>query len=717
MSTTLNIPNFDFSAFYYGEILDALIEYKRINVPELTDESEYEPSIQMLRAFALVGHLCTTLIDMAATNSTLPTAELVEVVRNMLRLMDYEMSPASPAQADIIYELSKVFTTSFEIVSENAQVATKRDGDTEEIPFEALTALTIDPTDEFSYVLGEESGVFTEYTTDANNQVLGNTFQPVATIAMKDAIYFGHKHIMWDAINCVFDSGAAFGSNRILEFYDGNWSKGNPTTVSIVSSTLEFDLTNVLGAVNRQGTQIRVLLNSSTVYETVESTWNGSKNIATTTFLGQSVPSTDENDYTVGSDWSEITITTDGTSGFTVDGTIIFPIPQTQTQNWITTEIDNKTAYWLRVRVIDGTGAGPTFEYVRLDTGKQYVLRSVVQGKTVTDTVGSSTGVADQEHELTQENFIWDSETISVDSEEWTRVDNFLNSESTSKHYMTKLSENDKGVIVFGSGDKGKIPPAGAGNISKIYRYGAHNNGNVGRNTIVVDKTGLTYINKVWNPRQATGWLEAQGASKESLERTKKEAPITVRVKDVALGPDDVSSLSVTYTDSNGSRPFIRALSFEEGFGPKTIELVVVAAGGGLASVTQLSNLDEYFNGNKYASPPITKHLIANQEVTSVNYVQKVINIEATVYGNTTIAAVENRLTQFINPEAKDEDEITYLWEFGEEVPTSKISNIIFNVDSSITKVELTIPSSNVTLARRELPIVGTMDITIVLPS
>ena len=713
---SLNIPNFNFSAFYYGEILDALLAFKRENVPELTDESEFEPSIQLLRAYALVGHLNTTLIDLVAENSTLPTAKLVEVVRNMLRLVDYEMSPAAPSQVDIVYELSKVFTAAFQIVPDDAQAATKSELGIPAVFFETTEALTIDPTDEFSYVYGCENNVFTDYTSDANNQVLGNTFQPVTTIAPNDAIYFGHKHIMWDKLAFVFDTAIAFGSNRVLEFYDGDLYKIAPTSVSIVSSTLEVDLESLLGPTNRQGTSVRVSLNSTSAYEEVESTWNGSENIATVSFLGQTTPSIVANNYTIGSEWSEITLTTDTTSGLSSDGTMAFPVPQTLAQNWIKNEVDGNSAFWLRLRIIEGTGTGATIEYVRLDTGKQYVSRSVTQGKTITDPAISSTGTADQEHELAQDNFIWGSEIVIVDGETWTKVDNFLNSEPVAKHYTTKLTTNDKGVLVFGSGDKGKIPAAGVGNIVVNYRYGAQEDGNVGPNKVVVDKTGLTYINRLWNPRQATGWSEAEGASEESLERTKREAPITVRVKEVALGPDDVVSLTITFVDANGAKPYVRAAAFEEGLGPKTVELVVVASGGGAASQTQLGTLEEYFNGNKYASPPVTKHFVANQEVGAVNYTQKSIDVTATVYGNTTVEAVENELTQFVHPEAKDVDGL-YLWDFNSEVPTSKIGNIIFGTHESIKKVVVTVPSSDIELQKRELPIIGTMAITVVLPS
>ena len=77
MATSIVIPDFDFSGFYYAQLLEALIQFKRRNVPELSDESAQEPFIQILRAQALVGHLNNTLLDLVANESTLPTARLV----------------------------------------------------------------------------------------------------------------------------------------------------------------------------------------------------------------------------------------------------------------------------------------------------------------------------------------------------------------------------------------------------------------------------------------------------------------------------------------------------------------------------------------------------------------------------------------------------------------------------------------------------------------
>jgi len=719
-SAIVTIPSFDFTAFYYPNILEALIKYKREYVPELTDESDVEPSIQFMKMMALVSHLNNCLIDMVANENTLPTAQLTETVRNMLRLIDYEMRPASPAQADIIYQLSKVFTTSFEIIPERAQIATTKTDSSDPIYYEALTSLTIDRTDQHSYVLADENGVFTDYTAKANSTITpADDFTPWATPDSKDAIYFGHKQVLWDVLSVVLTTAAA-NIIGVWEFYDGDWSKTSPTSVTDLGTTLQFDLTSLLGSSNRQGTKIRIQLNSSAAFEDVFSAWSGTANIATTSaLLGQISPSINPTDYTIGSDWTILEVI-DNTQNLTQNGNVTFTLPQTLTKDWISTEIDNKNAFWLRYRITTvTTPTAPIFQYTKMDAGKQYVKKLVTQGRTKTDSPFNSTGLSDQQFKLSEENFLWGSEIVTVGGDIWARVNNFLDSSPTDKHYMIILGENDVATIIFGGNEKGAVPPIGIGNIIISFRYGGGADGNVGANTITIDKTGLTFIDNAKNPRQATGWAEADGASETSLARVKIEGPASIRTKNVAIGPDDVIAMAKDYEGTDGSNPFERAFAIEEGYGPKTVELVVMAKGGGLASSAQLLAIEEYFNGDKYANPPLPQRIVANQQVVAVNYNQRSIDITAIVYGNIEKSTIETKLTQILQPNALKDDGVAYEWDFGELIEVSRLNHEIFAVDEdNITKVEISVPgSSGVQLQPRELPILGTLNITVITPS
>lgn len=719
-STTITVPSFEFSSFYYPQILEALLVRKRIDVPELTDESDFEPFIQLLRSFALVGHLNNVLLDVVANENTLPTAQLVETVRNMLQLIGYDLASAAPASSELVYELARTFATSTEVVPALAQAATRGDSETDPIYFEALEGVTVSNTEYFTAVQSSDGGVFTDHTTAAATP---SNFTPWTTPDTGDALYFGHDSVMWVdlTINLITALTNIVG---VWEYYDGDVYDVQPTSVTnIGGGQLEVDLTSLLGANDRRGATVRVTLNETGASEDVVSTWSGSANIATIGLLGQTTPSTVVTDYTIGTAWTEFDSTlsfSDETNGLTSIGAtrkVTFSVPQTEVANWQKATVNGLEAYWMRFRIVTVSGpTSPTLESCRPDNGKQYVLAAVTQGRSASDDpLGSSTGAPSQEFETSRDYFIDDSEVVTVDAETWIRVTNFLASGPQDKHYVIALSDNDRATVRFGDGVTGRIPPLAQGNISIDYRFNAEIDGNVGANTIVVDKTGLSYVNGIYNPRQAGGWAEAEGASAASLERAKLAGPATLRTKDVALNGDDAVTLAQAFRASDGTRPFSRATFIEEGFGPKTIELVVCGSGGVVPTAAHLAELELYFNGDKFASPPVAGHIVANQKVYAVAFDPFAIDIVVTVEApeGVTEAQIKNGLEQVLQPEALKSDGVTYEWNYGGRVPISRLTHEIFKIDERITDVDITTPSADQVLSARQLPVAGTLSVTI----
>jgi len=723
-SKVIEVPSFEFSAFYYAQILDALLVRKRIDVPELTDESDFEPFIQLLRSFALVGHLNNVLLDVVANENTLPTAQLVETVRNMLQLIGYKLASASPASTEIVYELARVFNTSFEIVPALAQAATRSDGTSSVVYFEALIGITVSRTDRFTRVQSSDGGVFTDHTTAAN---AGGPFTPWPSPASGDALYFGHDSVMWNQLTLDPSAQPAVNIVGIWEYYDGDLFDVQPTLVTnIGGGQLEFDLSSLLGPTDRRGAIVRITLNETGVSEDVVSTWNGSENIGTTGLLGQTSPSTTTTDYTIGSAWSEFAASSelsfdDGTDGLTDVGDVTFTLPQTELANWQKTTVNGVEAFWLRFRIVSvSSPTSPTLAGARMDLGKQYAITLATQGRSVSDDpLGSSNGAPSQEFTTTRDYFIDGSEVVTVDSEVWTRVDNFLASGPQDKHYVIALGNNDRATVRMGDGVSGHIPPIGQGNVSIDYRFNAEVDGNVGANTVVSDKTGLTYINKLRNPRQAGGWAEAEGASATSLERAKLAGPATLRTKEVALNGDDAIVLTKAFVALDGTKPFSRATFVEEGFGPKTLELIVVGSGGVIPTTEHLAELNLYFNGDKFAQPPVAGHYVGNQQVVAVAFDPFIIDVTVQVEAADTIseAQIVNGLVQVLQPEALKADGVTFEWDFGGRVPTSRLSHEVFKVDDElIYDVDVTLPAADQVLTTRQLPVAGNISVTITEP-
>ena len=533
-----------------------------------------------------------------------------------------------------------------------------------------------------------------------------------ATPKAGDIIYIGHGDIMWDTLEFVFNSFGA-GLELVIEFFDNDFEDQSPDTVTNLGAQLDLDLTGLLGTDDRSGSVIRVLLNASGASETVVSTFVGGVNkVITSGLLGQSVVSTDADDYAVGSQWNEVSDVVDDTASLVDDGKISYTLPQNLSQNWVSTTINAIAARWIRIRVISvAAPVNPVVDRIRIDTGKQSLLVPVSQGQTVADDpLGSSNGGADQEFILTFRPLIEGTLIFEADEgsgfESWNKKDNFLSSNSASKDFTLDIAGNDIARIKTGDGTNGKIPTAGVDNIRAIYRIGADQDGNVGAQTINVNKSGLAFVSKLFNPRQATGFTVKDGATEADRARLKVEGPASLRTRERALSIPDFEFLATEFVGSAGSKLASRALGIEETFGVKTVEVVVVGIGGILLTEAQRNELRDFFNGDK--SKGIEPSIISNHEATIVNYTPKIIDVTATVT-NGVEEEIKNAVIALLNPDATFSDGVTKRWAFGQEVPTSIIQSAIFDTSEAITKVVLTLPPADVILSTRELPLAGTV--------
>lgn len=904
---TQTVPNFEFSGFYFFDIVRDLRRYMRVNVPEITDESDEEPFSQLIFGWGLAHHIMNTRLDIVANETYLQTARLLESVRLQLKLIDFELKNATPASTELIMQFSSLFTSTTLIVPQNSQFGTEETVNQEQVIYEAVSDNTISRTDRLTGVLVNLSVDITlsnknvntfDYvsaSTPAEGDVINqngnraiiaeiidaNTIRlndatlitngsallatsnfgsnkagEAITAALtfdfgvteprpEDSIYFLHDTVMWDQLVFTVTQGFKTGIKGVWEFFDASLEDENPDQVTNLGSNLEFDVTTLLGTEDRSGSVVTISFAQTSSSETAISIFTGGKNIVRTTgLLGQVTPSTEETDYVVGVQWHPLDITSNtvADSGeFSQDGEINFTLPQTLKRDWDSTSISSLQGFPLRFRVqelnkeaavlqgtdlnlvgldsnnyninvvIDGfaateidvtgdagaspgtyllsaiitninnaliavdaslastasalngqlvltapdanlgkdsliqllapsgqdatfelfglsesgfphtqngVGGVPTIDLAKIDEGSQYLKFQVVQGSTVNENpLGSSSGGTSQEFELGFTPLIDGTLTVEVDEgsgfTEYTEVDNFLNSDGSSKHYTLEITAEDVATITFGDGTNGKIPPAGVDNIRATYRIGADVNGNVGANTITVNLAGISFVNRIYNPRGATGYAAKQGSTPETLAAAKIEGPASLRILGKAITPSDIEDLAVQFTSpSTGSSPVVRAVAVEETFGIKTVELVVVGSSGNLLNQTQRDELDEYFNGNKETG--VEGVLVTNHEVTSVNYTPKPIDVDVTVQGGDE-ATIISAITALLNPEAKFSDGATFRWNFGDLVPVSIINATIVETDpTNIKNVTFTLPAADVQLGARELPTIGTLNVTVI---
>ncbi|KKN81439.1 hypothetical protein LCGC14_0320520 [marine sediment metagenome] len=789
----------DFSGFYFPEIKRNVLTFLRQNKERLglTDENDFEVHVNLLSAFALVGHLANTRLDTVATELLIDSAALLESVKRLLRLMGIELKSAGPAKVDAVLKLSEV--TSINQTSFIPQLAEFASSDVPAITYEDLTGSDQDRTDQLSNAFGLEeteddggsitlaaastnpdvlvrsSGTWAtdvlgqhlflegtplngggefrvserinatdirlitvpsskkaafvtetltkwsvkKFTADAATSLnsVGPTFVPWATVAVQDMIFVSHKHVQWNQIDVDLTVFAAAGLKVRWEYFDAQLSAFVPKLVTDLGGTLEFDLETLLGTTDGNGALVTVTFLPSGKKETITSVFSGGKNkITTTDLLGQTTASVDVNDYLVQSDWAPFDNVTDGSSELTADGAISFDHPQSLTRRWRDTEVNLVTGFWIRGRVVAVGATGPTFDTIKIDQGDQFMFRTVTQGETIgPQIVGSSTGLASINVELPETPFIDDTELIEVDEGgagtfiPYTRVASFLNSSATARHYVRETNAQDRATVRFGDGIRGKIPPAGNDNIQATYRVGGEVNGNIGPDTMTTNADGVTGIADVNNPRAGFGWRIKDGGDDTDLERIKREGPAELRTRKTASTTDDVELLAKNdFTDADGVKAIVRAFAEEEKFGIKTIGLLVVGAGGTTLSRDQLDSADLFFNGDRFARPPVKGALVMNHKLTSLNFEPRLITVVATVvWPNGDANAIRSVLLNFLTPLKLEDDGSTFVWDFGGLVSFSKVHQLIHRVDPAISDVKtLTLNGAalSVSLTANQLP-------------
>lgn len=119
----------------------------------------------------------------------------------------------------------------------------------------------------------------------------------------------------------------------------------------------------------------------------------------------------------------------------------------------------------------------------------------------------------------------------------WQEVPDFYSSTPQDRHYTL---DHQSGLIQFGNGQAGMIPPRGRNNIRlKRYQTGGGLRGNRPAQTIAELKTTIPYIDRVMNWEAATG-----GTDQESLERLKQRSPQRLRNHDRTVTAQDFEDLA-----------------------------------------------------------------------------------------------------------------------------------------------------------------------------
>lgn len=186
------------------------------------------------------------------------------------------------------------------------------------------------------------------------------------------------------------------------------------------------------------------------------------------------------------------------------------------------------------------------------EDGKYLYTVSAIHGtQIVNEVIGTSNGQRNQSFALSYYPVVVESVVVEVfeDSERWIKweaVENFADSNYTSRHYQLVIEDNNQAYIQFSDGNTGRIPPQYANGIRVSYINGGGTVANVAARTINLMHTSNSAIRSVINPEE----VYIKGMDKESLSSIKVNAPAYLRTKWGALTVDDFSELvKLTYPE------------------------------------------------------------------------------------------------------------------------------------------------------------------------
>lgn len=118
----------------------------------------------------------------------------------------------------------------------------------------------------------------------------------------------------------------------------------------------------------------------------------------------------------------------------------------------------------------------------------------------------------------------------------WTEQPHFFNSKPEDRHYAI---DRARGLVFFGDGVQGKIPPPAAPITSRQHTAGGGLVGNVEARAIKQMLAPVAGVEAVFNPRPAEG-----GADGEPIETFGSRGPKTIRHRGRAISPSDYETIA-----------------------------------------------------------------------------------------------------------------------------------------------------------------------------
>ena len=526
----LPVPNLDDRTFQ-----DLVNEARRripVYCPEWTDHNLSDPGITLIELFSWMTELMLYRLN------RVPDKNYVK----FLELLGITLKPANPASANITFMLTAPRSADLTIPA-GTEVATVRTETEEAIVFTTDLDLTIRPARLEHFLVSSD----------------GNRYDDRRPLLLE-----------WEEILAAGQPPMAAAQRMMFPLFQAVPQAGNSFYLGYGTDLRNTVLSISLDCVEAAGTGINPS-NPPLLWEywdAVQMDW---------------APFERRRD-------ADAWLQTDGTRGLNTRGQVVLHVPGTAGRR----NVDSRDGYWIRCTVTESSewqGLYDASPQLR-QAGSESVGGTVAARNAVWVTgeiLGSSTGKPGQTFRAARLPMLplGPGETVEVEGEDnagwepWRQVPDFSQSTFADRHFVCDPAT---GEILFGpslrspGGEEvryGAVPFSGSQIRFNSYRQGGGPRGNVGRDTLIVLKSSIPYVDSVTNRQQAVG-----GVDPEDVANTRLRGPHILRTRDRAVTGEDFEFLAKEVSPLVARAKCIaeREVFPEDSPRPGIVELLVVPA-------------------------------------------------------------------------------------------------------------------------------------------
>lgn len=304
--------------------------------------------------------------------------------------------------------------------------------------------------------------------------------------------------------------------------------------------------------------------------------------------------------------------------------------------------------------------------------------------------------------------FLWGAERVWVAGDLWARVEHFLSSNATDRHYTVDVDASGHATVRFGDGANGLRPAEGA-QILVRYRVGGGARGRVRRGRLTRWEGGLTTDGGQAVDFTVTNGDSSGGDDRETIAHARIAAPASVRATSRTISREDYELHAMQVPGV--ARALCHTRNNDPGIAWLTHRVYVVPVDGGTASPTLLAAVAEQLTTvYPHGDLDLLDVRAAVYETAAV-----AASLEAE-YGTDPsalqIAAVA-AVTALFDPAAVDTRTGRYVLAFARTVPRSRIVQVLQALPG-VRRVVLASPSADAVLSPARFPsLAATPSITV----